>query len=67
VRWGRHLAALVVTVPFATWIVVEGRYGVLPLYAWLIPLGAAYYLGYRIGREVMKGYVRTQRGEPADD
>ncbi|HKK27136.1 MAG TPA: hypothetical protein VKB18_03575 [Gemmatimonadota bacterium] len=67
VRWGRHLAALLVTVPFAIWIAVEGRFGVLPLYAWLIPLAAAYYLGYRIGREVMKGYVRTQRGEPADD
>jgi len=63
VRWGRHGAALVVTVPFALWILVEGRFGVLPLWAWLVPLGAAYYLGYRIGREVMRGYVRWRRGE----
>lgn len=66
VRWGRHGAALIVTVPFAIWILVEGRFGVLPLWAWLIPLAAAYYLGYRIGREIMRGYVRWKRGEPAD-
>jgi hypothetical protein len=66
VRWGRHGAALAITIPFAIWILVEGRFGVLPLWAWLLPLGAAYYLGYRIGRELMRGYVRWKRGEPAD-
>ncbi|MDP2481028.1 MAG: hypothetical protein Q8W51_00530 [Candidatus Palauibacterales bacterium] len=66
VRWGRHAAALLVTLPFAVWILLEGRSGVLPMWAWLLPLGAAYYLGYRIGREVMRGYVRVKRGGASD-
>jgi hypothetical protein len=66
VRWGRHAAALLVTIPFAIWILLEGRGGVLPTWAWLLPLGAAYFLGYRIGREVMRGYVRVKRGGPSD-
>ena len=66
VQWGRHAAALLVTLPFAVWILLEGRSGVLPMWAWLLPLGAAYYLGYRIGREVMRGYVRVKRGGPSD-
>jgi hypothetical protein len=66
VRWGRHAAALLVTIPFAIWILAEGRSGPLPGWAWLLPLGAAYFLGYRIGREVMRGYVRVRRGGPSD-
>lgn len=57
-RLGKHLGGLLITVPFAAWIALEGNFGVLPLYAWLFPLAAAYYLGYRIGREVARGWVR---------
>jgi hypothetical protein len=58
---GQHLIALLVTVPFAIWIAVEGTRGYFPLYAWAIPLAAAYYLGMRIGREVVRGWVRSRR------
>jgi hypothetical protein len=59
---GQHLIALLVTVPFAIWIAVEGTRGYFPLYAWAIPLAAAYYLGMRIGREVVRGWLRSRRG-----
>lgn len=59
---GQHVIALLVTLPFAIWIAVEGTRGYFPLYAWVIPLAAAYYLGMRIGREVVRGWVRTRRG-----
>lgn len=58
---GQHLTALAITVPFGIWILLGESFGVLPLYAWLLPLAAAYYLGYRIGREVVKGFVRWKR------
>ena len=59
---GQHAIALLITLPFAIWIAVEGTRGYFPLYAWAIPLAAAYYLGMRIGREVVKGWARSRRG-----
>ena len=65
-RWGRHAIAAAITLPFAIWILVWLRrspeLGFLPAYAWALPLAAAYYLGFRIGREVVKGYGRWRRG-----
>lgn len=58
---GQHLVAALVTLPFAIWIAVEGVEGFLPLYAWAIPLAAAYWLGMRIGREVLRGAVAARR------
>ncbi|MFO7586907.1 MAG: hypothetical protein R6X22_02450 [Gemmatimonadota bacterium] len=58
---GQHVIALLVTLPFAIWIVREGTRGYFPLYAWAIPLAAAYYLGMRIGREVVRGWTRSRR------
>lgn len=59
-RW-RHVIALLIVIPFAIWIVRLERLDYLPPLAWLLPLAAAYYLGFRIGREVVKGYVRWRR------
>jgi hypothetical protein len=59
---GQHAIAALITVPFAIWIAVEGTRGYFPFYAWAIPLAAAYYLGMRIGREVVRGWVRSRRG-----
>ncbi len=56
-----HLIAACIVIPFAVWVVLGGQFAVLPRYAWLIPLAAAYYLGFRIGREVVKGYGRWRR------
>lgn len=78
IRGRAHVVALLVVLPFAVWILVQGRFGYLPLYAWLLPLGAAYYLGFRIGREALKGWARwkrvsgpsgvpRERGRPHDD
>lgn len=60
-RKAPHLFAAGIVLPFAVWILLGGRFGVLPPYAWLLPLAAAYYLGYRIGRELVKGYARWRR------
>ena len=57
-RLAAHVIALLIVLPFAIWILVGGRSGYFPLYAWLLPLTAAYYLGLRIGRELAKGYLR---------
>jgi len=54
----RHLIAALITVPFAIWILRLDTGNFLPRAAWLLPLAAAYYLGFRIGGEVVKGYVR---------
>ena len=62
-RWVPHLIAACIVIPFAVWVVLGGQFAVLPLYAWLIPLAAAYYLGFRIGREVVKGYGRWRRAK----
>lgn len=58
-----HIIALLIVLPFATWILIGGRSGYFPLYAWLLPLGAAYYLGLRIGRELARGYLRWRRSK----
>jgi hypothetical protein len=60
-----HLIAIVIVLPFAIWVLLGGRSGYFPLYAWLLPLAAAYYLGLRIGRELTKGYLRWRRGRDA--
>ena len=57
-RLGSHAVALLVTVPFGVWILLEGSTEVLSIWAWVLPLAAAYYLGFRIGREIVKGWVR---------
>ena len=57
-----HLIALLIVLPFAIWILVGRRSGYFPLYVWLLPLAAAYYLGLRIGRELARGYLRWRRG-----
>lgn len=56
-----HLIAILIVLPFGVWVLVGGRSGYFPLYAWLLPLAAAYYLGLRIGRELTKGYLRWRR------
>jgi hypothetical protein len=64
-RWasiGQHVIAILVTTPFVVWILAEGTRGVLPGYAWTLPLLAAYYLGMRIGRVLIRGYLRARRG-----
>jgi hypothetical protein len=61
-RRGQHLIAAAITVSFLVWILVEGTGGVLPAYAWALPLLAAYYLGSRIGRVLIRNYLRSQRG-----
>ena len=61
-RRGQHLIAALITLPFAVWILVEGTGGVLPGYAWALPLLAAYYLGSRIGRVLIRNYLRSRRG-----
>jgi len=66
VRWLPHLIAAGITVPFAVWIVLSDIRGVLPWTAWLLPLAAAYYLGLRIGREVVRGVRRAGDDEPSD-
>ena len=61
-RRGQHLIASLITFPFLVWILVEGTGGVLPTYAWALPLLAAYYLGSRIGRVLIRNYLRSRRG-----
>jgi uncharacterized paraquat-inducible protein A len=63
-RWAPHAIAAAITSPFAVWTLLGGRFEVLPSSAWLLPLAAAYYLGYRIGREVVRGYARWRRAKP---
>jgi hypothetical protein len=60
-RRGQHLIAGLITLPFLLWILIEGTGGVLPTYAWALPLLAAYYLGSRIGVVLIKGYLRAKR------
>lgn len=60
-RIGRHVVALLVLAPFALWILWVKKAAFLPWYAWLLPAAAAYYLGWRIGGEGLKGYARWRR------
>lgn len=61
-RRGQHAVAGLIALPFLVWILAEGTEGVLPTYAWTLPLLAAYYLGSRIGRVLIRGYLRARRG-----
>ncbi len=56
-----HIIAALIVLPFAVWVWRLDKSAFLPGYAWLLPLAAAYYLGLRIGRETMKGYLRWRR------
>lgn len=60
---GSHLTAVLVTVPFGIWVLVSGSTEVLSPWAWVMPLGAAYYLGWRIGREIVKGWVKLRTSD----
>lgn len=60
-----HVIALAITVPFGIWILAGDIHGVLPTGAWALPLAAAYYLGFRIGRELTKG-ARKARDSSED-
>lgn len=63
---GPHVIASMITIPFGVWILTLDRGAYLPGLAWLLPLAAAYYLGLRIGREVMKGWARARRAALPD-
>ena len=60
-RIGPHVIAALIVVPFAIWVWSLEKAEFLPAYAWLIPLAAGYYLGFRIGREAVKGYLSWRR------
>lgn len=64
-RIGSHVTALVVTIPFAVWVLFSGSTEVLSPWAWVMPLAAAYYLGWRIGREIVKGWVKLRTTDSA--
>lgn len=61
IRLGQHLIATLIVLPFAIWVLILEKSDFLPWYAWLLPLAAAYYLGQRIGRESIRGYIRWRR------
>jgi len=63
---GSHFVALVVTLPFAIWISRVATTDVLQPGAWALPLVAAYYLGMRIGGELIKGYARWRTADRRD-
>lgn len=60
-RLWSHGAAVGITVPFAVWVFAVRTTEVISPVAWLLPLGASYYLGWRIGKELAKGWVRLTR------
>ena len=60
VRTGQYVVAALITLPFLVWILVAGTGSVLPTYAWALPLLAAWYLGSRIGRVLVRNYVRAR-------
>lgn len=65
-RWtriGSHATALVVTISFGAWVALTASTEVLSKWAWLLPLAAAYYLGWRIGRELSRGLLRLRSGK----
>lgn len=64
-RWTPHFIAAGITIPFAIWIALSEFRGVLSPTAWLLPLAAAYYLGLRIGREVVRGIRRATDEDPS--
>jgi len=72
-QWAQRGIAVLVTLPFAIWIALDGTGTYFPRYAWLLPLAGAYYLGLRIGGVVVRGWIKAgeQRLElphaPLDD
>jgi len=60
VRKGQYAVAALITLPFLVWILVEGTGTVLPTYAWALPLLAAWYLGSRVGRVLVRNYLRSR-------
>jgi len=62
VRKGQYVVAALITLPFLVWILVAGTGSVLPTYAWALPLLASWYLGSRIGRVVVRNYLRARGG-----
>lgn len=62
VRKGQYVVAALITLPFFVWILVEGTGTVLPTYAWALPLLASLYLGSRIGRVLVRNYLRARPG-----
>ena len=62
VRRGQYVVAALITLPFLVWIIVEGTGTVLPTYAWALPLLASWYLGSRIGRVLVRNYLRSLPG-----
>ena len=62
VRKGQYVVAALITLPFLVWILVGGTGTVLPTYAWALPLLAAWYLGSRIGRVLVRNYLRARPG-----
>jgi hypothetical protein len=61
-RAGQRVIAGLITTAFLAWILVEGTGDILPLYAWALPLLAAWYLGSRIGRVLSWNYLRSRQG-----
>ena len=64
IQRGRHMIAALITVPFAIWILTLERGDTLSQAVWVLPLAAAYYLGLRIGREVVRGWVSWRGAAP---
>jgi hypothetical protein len=62
VRKGQYAVAALITLPFLVWILAEGTGTVLPTYAWALPLLASWYLGSRIGRVLVRNYLRSRSG-----
>ena len=56
-----HFVALAILV--AVFVVASMRvnFEVLPWYLWAVQFAAVYYLGVRLGRETIKGYIRWKR------
>ena len=61
-RVWRHVMALAVALPIAAWVFTHPTFDGRPIELWALFVIAAYYLGYRLGREVMKVYTRMRRG-----
>ncbi|MDX1579895.1 MAG: hypothetical protein R3266_15535 [Gemmatimonadota bacterium] len=59
-RLWRHLVAVVVTLPIAVWVFTHPTFDRQPLALWALLVLAAYYLGYRLGREVVRIYLRVR-------
>ena len=56
----RHVVATVVALPIAFWVFTHPSFDRRPLGAWILFIVAAYYLGFRLGREVVRIYTRLR-------